>query len=70
MKIPQYSQTVNRSHADDRSGESVLARFFDNEITAGSGDLRSSFFWLMAFLAPIGILIPISGLIRFDGSPE
>ena len=45
-----------------------LARFFDNEITAGSGDLRSSFFWLMAFLAPIGILIPVSGLILFHGS--
>ena len=47
-----------------------LARFFDNEITAGSGDLRSSFFWLMAFLAPIGILIPVSGLILFHGSTD
>jgi hypothetical protein len=50
--------------------KAFLARFFDNEITAGSGDLRSSFFWLVAFLAPIGILIPVSGLILFHGSPE
>ena len=70
LKIPQYSQSVNRSHADDRSCERISGAVFDNEITAGSGDLRSSFFWLMAFLAPIGILIPVSGLILFHGSTD
>ncbi len=32
-----------------------LARFFDNEITGGTNDLKESFFWLMAFLAAPGI---------------
>jgi hypothetical protein len=35
-----------------------VARFFDNDFTRGSGDLRSSFFWLIAFLAPIGVFMP------------
>ena len=35
-----------------------VARFFENDFTGGGGDLRSSFFWLLAFLAPIGLLMP------------
>jgi hypothetical protein len=35
-----------------------VARFFENDFTGGGGDLRSSFFWLIAFLAPIGLLLP------------
>ena len=35
-----------------------VARFFDNDFTRGAGDLRSSFFWLIAFLAPIGVFMP------------
>ena len=37
---------------------SFIARFFDNEITTGTNDLKASFFWLIAFLAPLGILLP------------
>jgi hypothetical protein len=36
-----------------------VARFFDNEITTGTSDLRSSFFWLIALLAPPGVFMPI-----------
>ena len=32
-----------------------LFRFFENEITAGSSDLRSSFFWLLSILIPPGM---------------
>ncbi len=36
-----------------------LARFFENEVTAGADDLKGSFFWLIAFLAAPGFLVPI-----------
>ena len=35
-----------------------VGRFFENDLTVGSGDLRSSFFWMLALLAPIGIAWP------------
>ena len=35
-----------------------VARFFENDLTAGGGDLRQSFFWMLALLAPIGIAWP------------
>lgn len=36
-----------------------LARFFENEITAGTDDLKASFFWLVAVLAAPGFLLPV-----------
>src|SRR6266545_1184158 len=36
-----------------------LARFFENEITTGTDDLKTSFFWLLSFLAAPGFLMPI-----------
>jgi len=41
-----------------------LRRFFDNEITGGTGDLRNSFFWMLAFLAVPGLTIPV--FMTFD----
>jgi hypothetical protein len=35
-----------------------LARFFENEITTGTDDLKTSFFWLMSFLAVPGFFMP------------
>jgi hypothetical protein len=37
-----------------------LARFFDNDLTAGSTDLKHSFFWLIAAAAMPGIAMPNS----------
>ena len=36
-----------------------LARFFENEITPATDDLKTSFFWLLAFLAAPGFLLPV-----------
>jgi hypothetical protein len=36
-----------------------LARFFENEITAGTDDLKTSFFWLLSFLAVPGLFMPM-----------
>lgn len=36
-----------------------LFRFFENDITDGTSDLRSGFFWLLGFLVPIGIFLPM-----------
>lgn len=36
--------------------ETFLARFFENEVTAGRTDLRHSFFWVIAVLAGPGLL--------------
>ena len=36
-----------------------LARFFENEITAGTDDLKASFFWLVAFVAVPGFFAPM-----------
>jgi hypothetical protein len=47
------------SSAFDLLARTFLDRFFDNEITGRSGDLRSSFFWLLAFLAAPGLFMPI-----------
>jgi putative ABC transport system permease protein len=40
-----------------------FARFFENEIAGGTGDVRATFFWLLSFLAAPGFLLPI--LIAF-----
>lgn len=36
-----------------------LARFFENEITTGTDDLKTSFFWLLSFLAVPGMFMPM-----------
>lgn len=43
-----------------------LARFFENEITAGTNDMRNSFFWLIAFLAVPGLLAPFSMMFSWS----
>src|SRR5688572_23224851 len=56
-----------------------LGRFFDNELTAGSTDLKHSFFWLIAAAAMPGIAMPNANLERWgrlaairgpEGGPE
>jgi hypothetical protein len=37
-----------------------LARFFENEITTGTDDLKVSFFWLLSFLAVPGLFMPMT----------
>lgn len=39
--------------------QAFLVRFFDNEITSGTGDLKQSFFNLVAFLATPGLFFPV-----------
>jgi hypothetical protein len=41
-------------------------RFFENEVTSSSRDLKSSFFWLIALLAQPGFFLPV--LMVFDWS--
>ncbi len=36
-----------------------LTRFFESEITTATDDLKASFFWLLAFLAAPGFLLPV-----------
>ncbi len=43
---------------------SFLARFFENEITSGTDDLKNSFFWLIAFLMAPGLFMPF--VLSFD----
>ena len=43
-----------------------LFRFFENEITAGSSDLRSSFFWLLSILVPPGMFLPVMALMKWS----
>ena len=42
----------------DALARAFFARFFESEITAGTDDLKQSFFWLLAALAMPGIFIP------------
>jgi hypothetical protein len=37
-----------------------LARFFENEITSGTDDLKTSFFWLLSFLSVPGFFLPMT----------
>ena len=48
----------------DALARAFFARFFESEITAGTDDLKQSFFWLLAALAMPGIMIPV--LMSFD----
>src|SRR5688500_8900475 len=45
---------------------SFLARFFENEITSGTDDLKASFFWLLAFLMAPGIFMPVMMMFEWD----
>ena len=53
---------------------SFLARFFENEITSGTDDLKNSFFWLLAFLMVPGLFMPFvrsfdwEMIARFQGT--
>ena len=42
-----------------------LRRFFDNEITGGSQDLKSTFFWLIGFLAGPLALMPVAFMMSY-----
>jgi hypothetical protein len=42
-----------------------LYRFFENEITAGSNDLRGSFLWVLSVLVPPGLCIPFIALVKW-----
>jgi hypothetical protein len=46
-----------QAHALTRA---FLARFFENEITSGTDDLKTSFFWLLSFLAVPGLFMPMT----------
>ncbi len=66
---------VGGSSEFDLLARTFFERFFDTEITAGSADLRLSFFWLIAFLATPGIFMPILmsmdwGFIALYHGPE
>lgn len=43
-----------------------LYRFFENEITAGSNDLRGSFLWVLSVLVPPGLCIPFIALMKWS----
>jgi hypothetical protein len=43
-----------------------LARFFENEITAGTSDLKTSFFWLLGILMALGLFIPLQMMWSWD----
>ena len=43
-----------------------LARFFDNDLTAGSTDLKHSFLWLIAAAAMPGLAMPNSNMERWS----
>src|SRR5687767_14569446 len=56
-----------------------LARFFDNDLTAGSTDLKHSFLWLIAAAAMPGIAMPSANMEKWsrlaiirgpEGGPE
>lgn len=43
-----------------------LLRFFENEITTSTDDLKASFFWLLSFLAAPGLLLPFALLSQVE----
>jgi hypothetical protein len=42
-----------------------LHRFFENEITGGTQDLKTSSFWLIGFLIAPFTLMPVGAMIRY-----
>ena len=54
---------TGRSHEREQVSaltHTFLARFFENEITSGTDDLKMSFFWLLSFLAVPGLFMPMT----------
>lgn len=54
---------TSRSHEREQVRaltHTFLARFFENEITSGTDDLKMSFFWLLSFLAVPGLFMPMT----------
>ena len=47
-------------------GRAFLKRFFENEVTSNTDDLKMSFFWLLAFLAVPGFLMPLTVAFGWD----
>lgn len=45
--------------------DAFLARFFENEMSDNSRDMKSSFFWILAMLATPGLLLPFSNVFRW-----
>lgn len=43
-----------------------LFRFFENEVTAGSNDLRGSFLWILSVLVPPGLCLPFIALMKWS----
>jgi hypothetical protein len=43
-----------------------LARFFENEISDGSRDMKGSFLWIIAALAAPGLLLPVSKMFDWQ----
>jgi hypothetical protein len=45
--------------------EAFLARFFENEISDNSRDMKASLLWILAILAAPGLLLPFSNIFRW-----
>lgn len=45
--------------------DAFLARFFENEMSSNSRDMKSSFFWILATLATPGLLLPFANIFRW-----
>ena len=43
-----------------------LYRFFENDVTAGSNDLRGSFLWLLSVIVPPGLCMPVIALMKWS----
>jgi hypothetical protein len=55
MRFPPHEREQFRALT-----RAFLARFFENEITSGTDDLKTSFFWLLSFLAVPGLFMPMT----------
>ena len=58
---------IRASTEFDVLARTFFARFFENDVTGGGRDLRNSFFWLIAFLAAPGALIPVVMFFDWEG---
>ena len=45
--------------------DAFLGRFFENEMSNNSRDMKSSFFWILAMLATPGLLLPFANIFRW-----
>jgi hypothetical protein len=57
--------TVQASDQTRALVRTFLARFFENEITQGTDDLKASFFWLLSFLAAPAFMMPVAMMSRW-----